>query len=512
MKRLFALLMLPCQLYGATTYYVTQNGTSPYNGTQAADWSVANFNDTTKWSATAATPGKISPGDTVVMQGTITSQMNCAGDGLSGQVITVSFETGSIMTGKFSFNGKDYIRMTGMRLADNYKDVAARGSIVTFGGGTSNTSNNCQVDNMYSKSVRGNFIAFGHCRNAIVKDCTFLDFQTMGMTAANNVDGITIENNMMVTATTYATGTPQSQLDLLHLGYASNVTVKGNRLVLRISVAPGTLASNLPHNDIIQSYKNYDTGATARPTNWTIANNWFEIDGVINGGGYSNFGMCQEVTGTWLIYGNLFYSHDLSSATSNGFNWAIHGIDRGSIGKFYNNTFVSLRNGLGQAISAKPNQAGADRDRLEVVNNIFYSDRTQGAPVEQGVSTEPNTGGFVWKNNIIVGWGSAIRNHTPGGSFIGTTKLNTTWGLGGRKSSVAEAGLISTTRDAEDFSLNPSSLALDAGAQLGVAMNLPKSGQRAAFPNAPLGPAGSSIGAVIKGSVLDPPSNLQIVQ
>ncbi len=82
----------------------------------------------------------------------------------------------------------------------------------------------------------------------------------------------------------------------------------------------------------------------------------------------------------------------------------------------------------------------------------------------------------------------------------------------GRKSSVAEAGLISTTRDAEDFSLNPSSLALDAGAQLGVAMNLPKSGQRAAFPNAPLGPAGSSIGAVIKGSVLDPPSNLQIVQ
>lgn len=80
---------------GAETYYVTEtgNGTDPdCSGGGAPNcagaWDVADFNSSANWSTTDDI-NKIDPGDTVYFSGTITSQIQPAGSGTSGNVITL---------------------------------------------------------------------------------------------------------------------------------------------------------------------------------------------------------------------------------------------------------------------------------------------------------------------------------------------------------------------------------------------------------------------------------------
>src|SRR5439155_23238998 len=119
--------------------------------------------------------------DTVKVLGAITTAMSCAGSGLSGQMVTVQFEPGSTMANRFSFNGKHYIRMTGMHMIDNYA-TGSLSPIVTFGSSPSTLSSYCQVDHMYSYGKTGSaFVEVGYCNNATVSDCTFLNFSGIGM-------------------------------------------------------------------------------------------------------------------------------------------------------------------------------------------------------------------------------------------------------------------------------------------------------------------------------------------
>jgi hypothetical protein len=131
----------------AATWYVTQSGAGKMNGTLGNAWPVSAFNSGANWSATVGTAGKISPGDTVNILSTISGNMSCSGNGSSGNVITVAFDPASTMSGTFAFNGKDYIRMTGMRLPDN-RSIAS--PVVTFGNLSTIVRNYCQVDNIYS--------------------------------------------------------------------------------------------------------------------------------------------------------------------------------------------------------------------------------------------------------------------------------------------------------------------------------------------------------------------------
>jgi hypothetical protein len=495
----------------ANTWYVSESGSGSMNGTSATNaWPITAFNSGTHWSGAAGTAGKISPGDTVHVLGAITSSMSCAGSGAAGQIVTVEFESGSTMANRFFFNGKDYIRMTGMHMIDNY-GTGAGSPIVTFGTSSSTLSSYCQVDHMYSYGKKGSaFVQVGYCSNVTVSDCTFVNFSGMGMTMSNRpCDRITIQNNIFETVKQLPAGSGQT--DLLHLAWATNVLIKGNRLIMKGSVPAGTLQADLPHNDIIQCYYNF-SDKTQRPTNWTIANNWCEIDGPQNGSGYNNFGMLQWMSGTWVFSGNVFYSHDMSSSVSNGIDFEVRAANAGVIAKFHDNTFVSVRNGLGLCLLAIPNSSGADRDRLELINNIFYSDQT-GVPILQGISTEPN-GVLVMNRNVIVGWGSAIKNYSPSGALVSTTGLNTTWGLGGRKSTASEVALLSTTRGSENFLVGSSSIVRQNGAEPSTPLTLPKVQSETAFPGPPTGSTGTvvDIGAAIQGVTIAPPTNLQIVQ
>jgi len=78
-----------------STYYVTQSGAGTQDGTLGNEWSVTNVNNVSNWSATPGTAGKISPGDTVTLTGTFTSQIVIAGSGTSGNLITFTFASGA---------------------------------------------------------------------------------------------------------------------------------------------------------------------------------------------------------------------------------------------------------------------------------------------------------------------------------------------------------------------------------------------------------------------------------
>jgi hypothetical protein len=78
------------------TYHVTQSGAGSANGTsEASAWSLSSYNNASNWSATPATSGKISPGDTVMMYGTFTATIGAPGSGASGNLITILFAPGA---------------------------------------------------------------------------------------------------------------------------------------------------------------------------------------------------------------------------------------------------------------------------------------------------------------------------------------------------------------------------------------------------------------------------------
>ena len=58
----------------AQTYYVTQSGASGHDGSSGNEWSMAEFNSSSKWSATESAT-KIDPGDTVNFSGSFTTAL-----------------------------------------------------------------------------------------------------------------------------------------------------------------------------------------------------------------------------------------------------------------------------------------------------------------------------------------------------------------------------------------------------------------------------------------------------
>jgi hypothetical protein len=496
------LLQLPA---AARMCYVTESGTGEHNGQSAeSSWSRTEFNNPENWAETPGDASKISPGDTVNVIGTLAGSMKCAGNGIADQVITIAFDSAARAVNgfTFTFNGKSYLRLTDLHLADHF-GTGPRNPVVSFSGKSAAVSAHCQIDHMYSKGKRGSgFIQVGHCTHVTISDCTFVDFFGMGVTMSDSpVDHVVIENNIFETVNTFADpSTPAyligpGQNDILHLAWATNVLIKGNRMILRGSVTPGTPPRSLPHNDVIQAYHN-PLNPAQKPTDWTIANNWIEISGAKNGAGYNNFGMLQWIAGRWLIYGNFCYSHDLSSTVSNGFDLEQRDAAAATSVKLYHNTFVSLRTGLSTQILSRPGHDRADKDRLEVVNNLFYSDQPLHQPILQGISNEPN-GLFLMRRNLLCGWKQAVRNvyeqQTRRSTNLNFAQAKRNRGRAdveaAKTTTPAELGFVSTVAGREDFALTTNSAARGSGSALADKLLLPTAATRTAFPYVNLTPA-----------------------
>jgi uncharacterized protein YdeI (BOF family) len=78
--RLLAILTIMPGSMKAATWYVTQSGAGAANGTSGNSWAVNQFNGNSNLAA----------GDTVILQGRITSQITAPRSGASGKPITIS--------------------------------------------------------------------------------------------------------------------------------------------------------------------------------------------------------------------------------------------------------------------------------------------------------------------------------------------------------------------------------------------------------------------------------------
>ena len=104
--RFLFILMFAFQLV-AETIYVSQNGSGDFSGSGTGNrMTAAGFNTAGNWDSDVAADGKIGPGDTVSLGGTITNALVLQNSGLSGNVITILFESDGIISAPyFDING-----------------------------------------------------------------------------------------------------------------------------------------------------------------------------------------------------------------------------------------------------------------------------------------------------------------------------------------------------------------------------------------------------------------------
>src|SRR5450432_2098113 len=81
----------------AANYFIAQSALGSGNGNDVADSaSVAFFNNPSSWSSAPGTSGKISPGDTVELEGVISTALTFQGSGQPGKLITLLFDKGAV--------------------------------------------------------------------------------------------------------------------------------------------------------------------------------------------------------------------------------------------------------------------------------------------------------------------------------------------------------------------------------------------------------------------------------
>lgn len=122
MKRIiFIFVLLFAVSLTAETIYVSQSGSGDGSGSSTGNrMSVAGFNTSGNWDTDIANDGKIGPGDTVSLSGTLTTALVVQGSGSAGNFITILFESGAKLSapywtvdGAIQGVNKDYIIIDG---------------------------------------------------------------------------------------------------------------------------------------------------------------------------------------------------------------------------------------------------------------------------------------------------------------------------------------------------------------------------------------------------------------
>lgn len=155
----------------AAVHYITQSGAGTQDGSSAANArSLSWVNDSGNWSGTVATANKVSPADSVLFSGTITSTFTVQGSGTSGNPITIGFADAS---SKFSAptwgassscaiyaSAKSYITVDGGSSSIVRVEATDSGELLTNkvvgasgirfdNGGTNQTIRNMWVNDLY---------------------------------------------------------------------------------------------------------------------------------------------------------------------------------------------------------------------------------------------------------------------------------------------------------------------------------------------------------------------------
>jgi hypothetical protein len=324
-------------LASAANFFLSQSGGGA--GTSCASPSAISFFNTAGNWANPKQVGKIGPGDTVFLCGTITSSLTLQNSGSSGSPVTVD-GTSATMGAAIGVHTNETSWWVLQHL--HWADQPTTPPFEIVGGG------NGIVDDAFADNL---------------DDFALMYFQGN----VQRPDTMTLKNSFFRTR---AFNYGQTEHDLVRSEGALNVTIEGNYLEMRAQGQGGSA-----HDDVIQCYETGSTGTHGPNVNWTIRYNRLVMNSASSPNDRSWL-MMERLTGTNYVYGNVFVGLQ-GGEDANG---AVFESIAGSTYNIYNNTFVA-KSGSNNTVGA-----GVGTGTMNITNNIVYT-----ASGQTALATGPGT-------------------------------------------------------------------------------------------------------------------------
>ena len=352
--------------YSSEIFFVTQSGAGLHNGLSAENaFSASDLNNSGNWGIGA---GKISGGDTVNLNGAITSSLTMQGSGSSGSVIIID-GTSATLSGIFNASGRSYFTLQNLTFASGLTTTG----IINCQLSTNAELNNIIIPNYNtSKVINLNGASYITVDGLILNNLKYtgIGLSYYGTTQAHH---ITFSNLNIVTTNDYM---PDTQRDII-TGCAHDITIEKSYFYKRWSSQAGTSA----HNDIWQFWGSLSNPSCVNPYNMTLRHSLLVTD--VGYDGNYQFLMWEEGSGAHNIYGNVFIK---KGTASGGSHISIKEFFNNSTVNIYNNTFVQKDNGAYYLLNMLGVLSG-EAPTVNFKNNIVYNNQ--------------NANGVIAKNAIV---------------------------------------------------------------------------------------------------------------
>jgi hypothetical protein len=359
MMKLILILLLFTSVVGAEIIYIGQTSSGIDNGTSVENrHSMVWHNNSSNWSTTPGTTGKICPGDTIRFCTAISSNIYPIYGGSVGNWIVYD-GAGNTFHGIIEWNHNGgtagYYQFKNIIL---HSDTAGVQGSTFFNHGnagtdTTKTSNYLTFYHITTASCFQTPLFLQYCRHVTIDACTLTNIKSAPIIFQRSCTGVIDIKNCLLTTDTVLTG--NVQLDGIDIGDASNLTLENSTIINQ-----GKTEGSSAHNDCVESYEGGGT-PHAGPSKITIRNCLFVINTSKNDN--VSWMMLENTNDSFMIYNNIFYS-SRGGRTGNGIN--INSSYKGAKFFFYNNTIVA--NGGGENLF----RLSASNARLWFKNNIIY--------------------------------------------------------------------------------------------------------------------------------------------
>lgn len=370
-------------------FYVAQSILGNGNGASATNSKALSFfNSETSWSSPIKVSGKIGPGDTVHLVGTITMPLIVQASGLAGKPITILFEFGAKMShpawpstpnstsgGAIAVSRKDYITIDGGAngvIENTANGTGLTNSVCAVGiNGTSAsffTVRNLTIRNLYVRK-KGSEYSPGSAAisNTAKNDDRFTDFLVENCTISDVMIGIDTDYTAGCANYTFRNNTIYNCNwggrcgDRRSSSTITNVTIANNNF-FNFTNWDGTdnaTQAAFHHNGFYCWAESGGTFNKVTAYGNKIGPNFTSVspNGATSGLFFSGSGMIGPI----LIHSNLFVENTADSPSNgNIFVWPA----ASAVTRIYNNTFVG--GGTGIAIGYEGVRGGS----LYIANNL----------------------------------------------------------------------------------------------------------------------------------------------
>jgi hypothetical protein len=349
--------------YSAENYFVTQTGAGLHNGTSIENaFSASEFNNNANWGIGT---GKISGGDTVYLNGSITSSLTLQGSGSSGNVITID-GSNATMSAQINAQYRSYYKL-------QYLTWSNYGS--------------------------ENFLSLGASSYGTIDHITFLNVPRTGINigrqGSTQTHHLTFSNLNLVTTSDYLGNVER---DII-VGCANDVTLEKSYIEMKWQGCGACEA----HNDFWQTWGTQFDSSCQNPTNMVARYNKF-VSNINATTTVHSYFMWASLTGNNYVYGNIFH-HKGSIGDSNSL------VFQNCVGTsnvyVYNNTIVDNGSQPEYYDIFSPNNSSGTT--IHFRNNIIYN--PSASPSTQIIAI--TSGSLDHQYNMYYGGG--------GSSYLGKT-------------------------------------------------------------------------------------------